>query len=491
MLRRPILLSLLLGPLLWGPEAHAATKTVTVRKGDTLYSIARKGGVSVARLKALNGLRSNNIRPGQKLRLSANVPAASRATPAKPAPAKPTAVKPAPVKPSSVKPVTVRAIPARPLTSRATGYAVYTVRRGDNLNRIAARAGVSVAALRAANKLSGTLIKPGQRLRVPPRGTVTVAKAKTPTPAPVRRPTPRPTTEVRVVYGYVRVGARDTLVTLARKYHTTRAALARLNGLGARGFVYTGQRILVPRRVPVPIPPRPTAQPVWVGRSAPLNIPVRVLRVDLRHRDVLVAPVLPTAGLSAGARVGTLARTSGARAVVNGSYFHPRSYVPAGDLVMQGRLLSWGRIPAALAITPDNRATITTSTIPLLGRPLEASWRGMETVIATGPRILRSGSVVTRYAGVFRDPALFGRAARSAVGLRSNRDLVFVTTHARLTTTEMGKVMARLGARDALLLDGGSSAGLAWNGQALLDSVRKVSYGIGIFTDYTGRRYAR
>lgn len=45
--------------------------------------------------------------------------------------------------------------------------------------------------------------------------------------------------------------------------------------------------------------------------------------------------------------------------------------------------------------------------------------------------------------------------------------------------------------RDALLLDGGSSTGLAWNGKPVLDSVRKVSYGIGVFTEYTGRRYIR
>jgi len=55
----------------------------------------------------------------------------------------------------------------------------------------------------------------------------------------------------------------------------------------------------------------------------------------------------------------------------------------------------------------------------------------------------------------------------------------------------MGKVMARLGVRDALLLDGGSSAGLAWNGRAVLDSVRSVAYGIGVFTGYQGRRYSR
>ena len=115
----------------------------------------------------------------------------------------------------------------------------------------------------------------------------------------------------------------------------------------------------------------------------------------------------------------------------------------------------------------------------------------METVIATGPRILSGGQVVTRYSTAFRDPALFGRAARSAVGLVSNRDLVLVSTHAKPTTTEMGKLLLRLGVRDALLLDGGSSAGIAWNGRAVLDSVRRVSYGIGVFTNYTGRRYAR
>ena len=43
----------------------------------------------------------------------------------------------------------------------------------------------------------------------------------------------------------------------------------------------------------------------------------------------------------------------------------------------------------------------------------------------------------------------------------------------------------------ALLLDGGSSTGVAWNGQAILDSTRKISYGIGVFTGYQGRRYVR
>lgn len=41
----------------------------TVSKGDTLYSIAKKNGLSVEQLKSLNGLTSNLIKVGQVLRL--------------------------------------------------------------------------------------------------------------------------------------------------------------------------------------------------------------------------------------------------------------------------------------------------------------------------------------------------------------------------------------------------------------------------------------
>ncbi|MPY66897.1 LysM peptidoglycan-binding domain-containing protein [Deinococcus sp. SDU3-2] len=430
--------ALLLLALTSPPPALAAPTTVTVRSGDTLYGLAQRTGVSVARLRSLNGLKGNLIRPGQVLRLRG----------------------------------------ATATTNSSNGLAPYTVRRGDTLSAIAERAGVSVAALRAVNGFSGSLIRPGQKLKVPPRGTGTAARAVP----------PRPTTEVRVIHSYVAAQPGETLGTLAKRYRTTEKNLLALNDLGRRRL-YPGQRVLVPQRVPVPIPPKPTGKPVSVKRLTPLSIPVRVVNVDLRWRDVLVTPVLPPGGIGKGARVSTLSRVSGAKAVVNGSYFHPQSYIPAGDLVVRGRLVALGRIPAGLAITPDNRATI--RAVPARGDGAKVAWRGMETVIAAGPSILKDGVVRRQYSSAFRDPALFGRAARSAVGLVSNRDLVLVTTHARLTTTEMGKVMARLGVRDALLLDGGSSAGLAWNGTAVLESVRSVAYGIGVFTGYEGRRYSR
>lgn len=423
-----------------GPPAAA---TLTVKPGDTLSGVAKRTGLSVARLKTLNNLKSDVIRVGQVLRLGG-------------APAK------------------------APASAGAGMQGWYTVKRGDTLGAIAGRAGVTVGALQLANRLTGTVIRPGQKLRVPARGTRGAA------PLP-------PGTEVRTVYRYVRVALKDTPEALAARHRLSVDALRRLNALGSRAHIVPGKKLLVPSRVPVPVPPAPRREAVTYRKARALNIPVDIVQVDLRHRDVLVAPVLPGRGFQYGAAatVSELARRSGAMAVINGSYFHPQSYAPAGDIVMQGRLLTWGRIPMALAITPDNRATIRATTTPVLARPLDATWAGMETVIATGPRILAGGQVNTRYSTAFRDPALFGRAARSAIGLSSNRDLILVSTRSRLTTTEMGKVMRRLGVKDALLLDGGSSTGLAWKGRAVQDSVRRVSYGIGVFASYTGRRYQR
>jgi len=44
-------------------------KSYTVKKGDTLYDIARKNKITVARLKKANKLSSNKIKPGLKLKI--------------------------------------------------------------------------------------------------------------------------------------------------------------------------------------------------------------------------------------------------------------------------------------------------------------------------------------------------------------------------------------------------------------------------------------
>jgi len=49
------------------PEEYSAARTYRVRRGDTLSSIARKHHVTVARIKTVNALKSNQLRTGQQL----------------------------------------------------------------------------------------------------------------------------------------------------------------------------------------------------------------------------------------------------------------------------------------------------------------------------------------------------------------------------------------------------------------------------------------
>lgn len=442
--RRPRLYPALLAALLWG-NAHAAqtitTQTITVRTGDTLWALAGRYGTTVQAIRAANGLKDDRIQAGQTLRLGA--PAASSASKTTSQAAK--------------RGGSVAGMPTQP----------YTVKKGDTLQAIAARARVDATDIRRANGLRGDALSAGQPLQIP------------------AWPLPPEGQRVQVVYGYITVQTGQSLQSLARDYHTTAGDLLAANHLRT-GAVYTGQRLRVPKRVPVPVPPAPVAPPVSLHTRRPLGIPVQIVRVDLRHRDVLVSPVFPAGGRRS-ARVSTLVCQSGADALINGSYFHPQTYAPAGDVVQGGQLLSWSHIPAALAITPDNRAVITGGT----GGAGAQAWRGMETVIASGPRILVGGQLRLGSEAAFRDPAVYGRAARSAVGLSGERDLWLVSTQARLTPAEMARVMQQLGAQNALLLDGGSSAGLAWSNRAVMDSLRSVAFGVGVFAHYPGRRYMR
>ena len=138
------------------PPPAAETTTYVVVKGDTLERIAKKSGVTLKALAAANpGVVPTRLQVGQKLIIPA---------------------------PASTPPPDMGT--AAPGTSMGGGEEMYTVKAGDTLTKIARAHGTTVKAIEAANNLSTTRIKVGQKLKMP-------SAAPTPAPAvPMSEPAP-------------------------------------------------------------------------------------------------------------------------------------------------------------------------------------------------------------------------------------------------------------------------------------------------------------
>ena len=163
------------------------TGVYIVRTGDTLYSIARRFGVSVQALIHVNCIANPSyIQAGQRL----IIPQGGSGTPMPPPP------QPAPT--------------------------VYVVQRGDTLYSIARRYGTTVQAIALANRIPNpSRIFVGQRLVI--HGTC----------APV------PPSRVHVVQ------RGETLYSIARRYGTSVWAIALANNLRNPNIIYAGQRLII------------------------------------------------------------------------------------------------------------------------------------------------------------------------------------------------------------------------------------------------------
>lgn len=108
-----------------------------VQSGDYLGKIAERYGVGVSQIKSWNGLKSNNLRVGQRLTIFPRTPYVAPST-----------------KPTQTPAVT-------------DGSKVHTVQSGDSLWTISRKyPGISVENLREWNGISGNNLKPGTKLKL-------------------------------------------------------------------------------------------------------------------------------------------------------------------------------------------------------------------------------------------------------------------------------------------------------------------------------------
>jgi len=121
--------------------AGPSFQSYTIKRGDNLWSLSKRFGVSLNELYAANGLNKNSvIRVGQQIQI-----------------------------PSEGSTVAVNTV--TPEVYQPSGFnqetTSYTVRRGDNLSRIANQFDTSVRALKAANNKTSDVIRVGETLIVP------------------------------------------------------------------------------------------------------------------------------------------------------------------------------------------------------------------------------------------------------------------------------------------------------------------------------------
>ena len=175
-------------------KPEVKTSTYTVKKGDGLGAIAERHGMTLQEIRELNGLKDNNIQVGQKLK------------------------------------VTGKASEERSEKPEAKS-STYTVKKGDSLGAIAERFGVTVDQLRDWNGIKGNNIQAGQKLTIG-------GKSKSSSKAGSSKSAKAKTHKVR---------SGESLGVIAEKYGTTASAIRRANGIKGDN-IRVGQTLKIPAK---------------------------------------------------------------------------------------------------------------------------------------------------------------------------------------------------------------------------------------------------
>jgi murein DD-endopeptidase MepM/ murein hydrolase activator NlpD len=205
------------GDVLKISTAAAGRKAYVVAHGDTVFSIAQRFHVSVADLRADNGLTAKSqIHSGQKLKLPAGfkAPAGVREAAAGEAEEAPRGRRGEEADTGAQRGAAGR------VETVSAGAGTYKVRKGDTLDKIADKLGTSVAELKRENHLKGNAIHPGQHLKGGKGGA---------------------TTRVYVA------ASGDTLSGVAERFGVSVKALKAANGMKRKtSAIHGGQRLHLP-----------------------------------------------------------------------------------------------------------------------------------------------------------------------------------------------------------------------------------------------------
>ena len=168
----------------------------TIKKGDNLYSIARKYDTTVDAIKRYNNLTSNNLSIGQRLKIPCYIDDKQ--------------------------------------DGEMPNYTVYTVKSGDSLYSIAKKFNTTVDKIKKDNNLTSNLLNIGDTLMIEDTsGTITVDECYG--------------EDYDVITNYIVyiVKSGDNLYSIARKYNTSVNEIKTLNNLTSNNLSI-GQELKIP-----------------------------------------------------------------------------------------------------------------------------------------------------------------------------------------------------------------------------------------------------
>ena len=158
-------------------------------------------------------------------------------------------------------------------------------------------------------------------------------------------------------------------------------------------------------------------------------------------------------------------------AAITGTFFAWENQRPVADVVVDGDAVAEGNRGSVLAVDWFGK--------PHIFHPqfrTEVDWFPYRYALRGCVRLVEGGKVVPNpRAQRFRDPAIWGSAARTAVGLTKAGKVVLVATRGSVSLSSLGKAVRSLGATEAVSLDGGGSTALFYRGSFVLAPNRPLS----------------
>lgn len=156
---------------------------------------------------------------------------------------------------------------------------------------------------------------------------------------------------------------------------------------------------------------------------------------------------------------------------ITGTFFAPANGTPVADVLVDGVLRARGNRGSVLGVQADGSVSIHDR-----GFRRRFEWEGFRYGLRGAVRLIQEGKVRPNpRAQAFRDPRIWGRAARTGVGVTKHGKLVIVATRQTVTLSEFGRAMKARGAVDAVSLDGGGSTCLYYRGKMVVPTGRRLS----------------